>query len=160
MLVVDPSLLAEYLPPQRRGRFLAFLDFFWPFGLLIATGLSWIFLDQLDGEWRWLFVAAAFPALFAYVVRRTLPESPYFLARRGRVDEAAAVLGEITGQPVEPESLEPVQETRSSRARARRGPASLDLRDRRPRLDRAQHLVLRALPLVAGRCSARKGSTT
>jgi MFS family permease len=44
MLVVDPSLLAEYLPPQRRGRFLVLLDFFWPIGLLIAKdcrGSSW-----------------------------------------------------------------------------------------------------------------------
>src|SRR5215208_5684742 len=47
MLVVDPSLLAEYLPPQRRGRYLVLLDFFWPIGLLIAIGLSWIFLDRL-----------------------------------------------------------------------------------------------------------------
>jgi putative MFS transporter len=114
MLVVDPSLLAEYLPPQRRGRFLAFLDFFWPFGLLIATGLSWVFLDQLGNEWRWLFVAAAFPALFAFVIRRTLPESPYFLSRRGRVGEAASVLEEITGEPVEPEGLEPMHERHSS----------------------------------------------
>src|SRR5919204_3449567 len=41
MLVVDPSMLAEYLPPQRRGRLLVFLDFWWPVGLLLATGLSW-----------------------------------------------------------------------------------------------------------------------
>ena len=114
MLVVDPSILAEYLPPQRRGRFLAFLDFFWPFGLLIAVGLSWVFLDQLGNEWRWLFVAAAFPAFFAYVIRRTLPESPYFLARQGRVTEAAAVLSEITGSEVKAESLAAPIEQRSS----------------------------------------------
>src|SRR3954471_14463531 len=34
MLVVDPSMLTEYLPPQRRGRLLVFLDFWWPVGLL------------------------------------------------------------------------------------------------------------------------------
>ena len=44
MLVVDPSMLTEYLPPQRRGRLLVFLDFWWPVGLLLATGLSYIFL--------------------------------------------------------------------------------------------------------------------
>src|SRR5881392_2499311 len=44
MLVVDPAMLAEYLPPQRRGRLLVFLDFWWPVGLLAATGLSYIFL--------------------------------------------------------------------------------------------------------------------
>jgi putative MFS transporter len=105
MLVVDPSLLAEYLPPQRRGRYLVLLDFFWPVGLLLAIGLSWLFLDRLGGAWRWLFVAAALPAFLAAVVRRALPESPYWLARRGRLAEAAGVLGGITGQPVDSASL-------------------------------------------------------
>jgi MFS transporter, putative metabolite:H+ symporter len=116
MLVVDPSMLAEYLPPQRRGRFLVFLDFFWPVGLLLATGLSWIFLVQVGGSsgWRWLFLAASFPAFLAFLARLSLPESPYYLARRGRLDEAADVLESITGQDVFPDELEPPEETRSS----------------------------------------------
>jgi MFS transporter, putative metabolite:H+ symporter len=102
MLVVDPAMLAEYLPPQKRGRFLVVLDLFWPVGLLLATGLSWLFLEQIGGDsaWRWLFLAAAFPAFLAFVARLSLPESPYFLARRGRRAEAAHVLEEITGRPV------------------------------------------------------------
>src|ERR671934_1641563 len=87
MLVVDPSMLAEYLPPQRRGRLLVFLDFWWPVGLLLATGLSWVFIGHSIGggdSWRWLFLTASFPAFMAFVVRRTLPESPYYLARSGR----------------------------------------------------------------------------
>ena len=114
MLVVDPSLLAEYLPPQRRGRYLVLLDFFWPIGLLLAIGLSWVFLDRLGGEWRWLFVAAALPAFLAAMVRRTLPESPYWLARRGRLAEAAGVLGGITGHPVDSTSLAVSEEPSSS----------------------------------------------
>jgi MFS transporter, putative metabolite:H+ symporter len=114
MLVVDPSLLAEYLPPQRRGRLLVLLDIFWPIGLLIAIGLSWLFLDRLDGAWRWLFLAAALPAFLAYVARRALPESPYWLARHGRLAEAAGVLGDITGQPVHSTSLAVAEELSSS----------------------------------------------
>jgi putative MFS transporter len=120
MLVVDPSMLAEYLPPQRRGRLLVFLDFWWPVGLLAATGLSYIFLGPTfdrfgDWSWRYLFLAAAFPAFLAFVVRRSLPESPYFLARQGRSEEAAEVLTEITGRPVEPGELAvPEEEPRSS----------------------------------------------
>src|SRR5438876_1133352 len=118
MLVVDPSMLAEYLPPQRRGRLLVFLDFWWPVGLLAATGLSYIFLGPTfdrfgDWSWRYLFLAAAFPAFLAFVVRRTLPESPYFLARQGRSEEAAEVLTEITGRPVEPEEFVTPEEPRS-----------------------------------------------
>ena len=118
MLVVDPSMLAEYLPPQRRGRLLVFLDFWWPVGLLAATGLSYIFLgptfDRFGAwSWRYLFVAAAFPAFLAFVVRRTLPESPYFLARQGRSEEAAEVLTEITGKPVAAAEFETPEEPRS-----------------------------------------------
>ena len=79
MLVVDPAMLTEYLPPQRRGRLLVFLDFWWPVGLLLATFLSWIFIGHDIGgsnSWRWLFLAASFPALLAFVVRRSLPGEP------------------------------------------------------------------------------------
>src|SRR5919109_4876070 len=116
LLVVDPSMLSEYLPPQNRGRFLVFLDFFWPVGLLLATGLSWLFLDQVGGDWGWryLFLAASFPAFLAFFVRLSLPESPYYLARRGRLDEAADVLESITGHGVDAEELEAAPEPRAS----------------------------------------------
>ena len=116
MLVVDPAMLAEYLPPQKRGRFLVVLDLFWPVGLLLATGLSWFFLEQVGGDWawRWLFLAAAFPAFLAFVARLSLPESPYFLARRGRRAEAGQVLEQITGRPVAGDELAAAPETRSS----------------------------------------------
>jgi len=119
MLVVDPSMLAEYLPPQRRGRLLVFLDFWWPVGLLLATGLSFLFLGPNfhrfgDWSWRYLFLAAAFPAFLAFLVRRTLPESPYFLARHGRAREAAEVLSEIAGERVEEGDFEAPSEPRSS----------------------------------------------
>src|SRR5919198_552181 len=117
MLVVDPSMLTEYLPPQGRGRLLVFLDFWWPVGLLLATGLSWIFVGHSVGgsdSWRWLFLAASFPAFMAFVVRRTLPESPYYLARSGRPDDAARVLTEITGRPVVAAELDAPEQPRSS----------------------------------------------
>ena len=116
MLVVDPSMLTEYLPPQRRGRFLVMLDLFWPLGLLVATGLSYLFLVQVGGDWswRWLFLAASFPAFMAFVVRLSLPESPYFLARQGKTREAAEVLREITGRPVGAETFAAPEEPRSS----------------------------------------------
>jgi putative MFS transporter len=109
-------MLAEYLPPQKRGRYLVLLDFFWPVGLLLATGLSWLFLEQVGGDWAWryLFLAAAFPAFLAFAARLALPESPYWLARRGRTEEAAGVLDRITGRRVDAESLAAEPEPRAS----------------------------------------------
>lgn len=105
MLVIDPSLLAEYLPPQRRGRYMVLLDFFWPAGFLLAIGFWYFFIVQLDA-WRLLFIAAAFPAFLAFLFRRTVPESPYYLARQGRLDEAAGVLRRVTGREVRGEDLQ------------------------------------------------------
>jgi MFS transporter, putative metabolite:H+ symporter len=129
MLVVDPSMLAEYLPPQRRGRFLVLLDLFWPIGLLFAVGLSYLFLGpdfhRIGGDWSWryLFLAASFPAFLAFLVRRSLPESPYFLARGGRSDEAAEVLTEITGKPVAAAELTAPKEEEHTPARELAEPA-------------------------------------
>src|SRR5919198_764970 len=116
LLVVDPSMLSEYLPPQSRGRFLVFLDFFWPVGLLLATGLSWVLLDQVGGDsgWRYLFLAASFPAFLAFFARLSLPESPYWLARNGRKKEAAEILEKITDRPVSAEDLTIAEEPRGS----------------------------------------------
>jgi len=105
MLVVDPSLLSEFLPPQSRGRYMVLLDFFWPIGFLLAIAFWWIFIIQGGGQWRWLFVAAAFPAFIAFLARATVPESPFYFARQGRLDDAAKVLRRVTGLNVATESL-------------------------------------------------------
>ena len=105
MLVVDPAMLSEFLPPQSRGRFMVLLDFFWPIGFLLAIGFWWVFIVQgvtVGGleSWRLLFVVAAFPAFIAFLARVTVPESPFFYARHGRLEEAAQVLTQIRGAPV------------------------------------------------------------
>ena len=110
MLVVDPALLSEFLPPQSRGRFMVLLDFFWPVGFLLAIAFWWIFIVQgvtfagLEG-WRTLFIAAAFPALLAFAARVTIPESPYYYARRNEMDRAAEILRRVTGRPVDSAGL-------------------------------------------------------
>jgi putative MFS transporter len=107
MLVVDPAMLSEFLPPQSRGRFLVFLDFFWPIGFFVALVLSFYFLVVLGNAWRLLFVAAAFPAFIAFVFRRMVPESPYYLARSGRVEEASRVLSKVTGRKISARDIKP-----------------------------------------------------
>lgn len=118
-LAVDTSYLSEHLPTEKRGRYLVYLDAFWPVGNLLAVGLAWLFLSALAGpngtivlpvvgsvaNWRALFVAAAFPALLVFVIRSQLRETPYFLARRGDVAGANERLREIAEEndaPFEP----------------------------------------------------------
>jgi len=126
-LAVDTSYLSEHLPTDRRGRYLVYLDAFWPLGNLLAVGLAWLFLSALASPagsvglpvvgavagWRVLFVAAAFPALLVFVIRRQLRETPYFLARTGNVDEAnerIRAIAEENGEPFEPVAADAVCE--------------------------------------------------
>jgi putative MFS transporter len=100
-LAVDTSYLSEHLPTDKRGRYLVYLDAFWPIGNIIAVVLAWVFLSALTtggtvgvpflGEvagWRLLFAAASFPALLVFVIRSQLEETPYYLAKQGDIDGA------------------------------------------------------------------------
>src|SRR6056297_2311046 len=92
-LAVDTSYLSEHLPTDRRGRYLVYLDAFWPIGNVLAVVLAWFFLDAITTSagtvavpvfgavegWRLLFLAASFPALLVFVIRAQLKETPYFL---------------------------------------------------------------------------------
>ena len=111
-LAVDTSYLSEHLPTDRRGRYLVYLDAFWPVGNVLAVVLAWGFLSALPGAdgtvalpalgavegWRLLFVAASFPALLVFVIRSQLRETPYFLARRGDVEGANRRLRKIAAE--------------------------------------------------------------
>ncbi len=111
-LAIDTAYLSEHLPTDRRGRYLVYLDAFWPLGNVLAVALAWVFLSALTspagtvavpvvGEvagWRLLFAAAAFPALLVFVIRSQLSETPYFLARQGRIDEANARIEAIAAE--------------------------------------------------------------
>jgi putative MFS transporter len=105
MLVIDPALLSEFLPPKKRGKLMVSLDLFWPIGSFIALLLSYVFLEILNGNWRGLFLAAAFPAFIVALFRLLVPESPFFLAKTGKIEEAASVLFKLTGKNVNSESI-------------------------------------------------------
>ncbi|MFJ8918530.1 MFS transporter [Streptomyces sp. NPDC102415] len=98
-LVLVDTYLAEFLPSKVRGRYIA-----WAYtvgfvavpvaALLGARLVAKHELLGIDG-WRWLLVAGALGAAFIQVLRTRLPESPRWLAARGRRAEADAVVRDI-----------------------------------------------------------------
>lgn len=89
------AIVSEFLPSVKRGRYLAILEGFWPIGFIAAGLLSLFFLTHFD--WRTMFLFQAFPAAFLLVVRIFVPESPRWLADRGRTAEAERVMTKIEG---------------------------------------------------------------
>lgn len=95
-LPVDYAMMAEFLPPGRRGRWLVALEGFWAVGTVAVALAAWaVSRWAAEDAWRWLFALTSLPALVGFWLRLWLPESPHHLLRRGRVDEAHAVLARI-----------------------------------------------------------------
>lgn len=85
--------LEELLPTRERGRFTVYLASGWPFGTLIAVGVSVLLLPL---GWRWVIGVSALAGLWALVVARLVPESPYWLAGKNRDEEARAVIDRLS----------------------------------------------------------------
>lgn len=102
-LPVDYAMMAEFLPPSRRGRWLVMLEGFWAVGTVIVALTAWAAAAHGVAEvWRVIFFVTAVPAVVGIFLRFWIPESPLHLLRQGREAEARAVLDrvlETNGQP-------------------------------------------------------------
>jgi MFS transporter, putative metabolite:H+ symporter len=110
---VAQSLLAEFVPAGSRGRYLGFLEGFWPLGFISCGAVSFVFVPWLG--WRSLFVILAILSLYALFLRRAVPESVRWYEARGRFDEARAAMDDFEhkveqayGRPLPPVSDAPV----------------------------------------------------
>ncbi|SPE43416.1 D-xylose transporter XylE [Candidatus Sulfopaludibacter sp. SbA3] len=94
--VLGPMYIAEIAPPRKRGRLVGFFQFNIVFGILLAYFSNYMVgtMGMGDAEWRWKLGVPAIPAAIFLLLLLTIPESPRWLARQGRVTEAETVLRE------------------------------------------------------------------
>jgi putative MFS transporter len=111
---VAAVFISELAKAQGRGRFVLLYELVFPIGLVAASLVGLWVVPHLG--WQYMFVVGALPALLALVLRRLLPESPRWLAVRGRNSEAQAAMALIetetqkaTGRPLPP--VKPVVST-------------------------------------------------
>ena len=98
--VLAPVYIAEIAPPARRGLMVGAFQFNIVFGILVAYLSNWLIggLGLGADEWRWKFAVTLAPALLLFGLLFTIPQSPRWLAIKGRRDEAKVVL-EAIGAP-------------------------------------------------------------
>jgi len=96
--VLAPMYIAEIAPAKWRGRLVGLFQFNVVFGILLAYFSNYIIALFHAGaaEWRWDLGVAAFPAALFFVMLFTIPRSPRWLVKKGRVAEARTVL-QMTG---------------------------------------------------------------
>ncbi|MBD0274770.1 MAG: MFS transporter [Acetobacteraceae bacterium] len=93
---VAQAMVSELVPANVRGKYIAIMEGFWAVGFVLSGTISFFVLPHLG--WRGVFVFVGLLSLVVLLVRRSLPESPRWLAERGRFDEADRTLGEMERQ--------------------------------------------------------------
>ncbi len=94
-------------------------------GILLAYIVALVILkiwpNAADVDWRWFFGLGAIPAIVGLILRVEMPESPRWLIRKGRYDDAQEAFAkldvEVTVEDVEYTAHQLEQADAKSRAR-------------------------------------------
>lgn len=89
------TVIAEYSSAEHRGNHFAWTNIAWYVGALISTLIGLMLLPVGPSSWRLMLGVAVIPAAFLLWLRRHIPESPRWLARRGQKDAAHAALATL-----------------------------------------------------------------
>lgn len=100
---LSPMYIAEVAPTSVRGRLVSLNQLTIVIGILAAQVVNWLLVsdDPVWNEqmaWRWMFWAAAFPAVAFLLLAVFIPESPRWLAMKGYRERALRTLEHIGGQ--------------------------------------------------------------
>lgn len=90
---IAATYINEIAPAKRRGRFFMLYESIFILGVLAVAAMGAWLVPRLG--WESLFIIGGAPALIAIVVQHFCPESPRWLASRGRLEEADRVVRRI-----------------------------------------------------------------
>ncbi len=101
--MVSPLYIAEVSPPRFRGRMVSLNQLAIVSGILLAYFVNYFIAGAGDEAWnvalgwRWMFGAEALPAVLLLVLLFFVPESPRWLVKEGRREQAGAILRRAAG---------------------------------------------------------------
>lgn len=95
-----PTYLAELSPAEKRGSMSSLFQLMVMTGILIAYITNYSFSGLYTG-WRWMLGFASIPAAVLFLGSIILPESPRFLVKDGRTDEARDILYQMNKNDVD-----------------------------------------------------------
>ncbi|HEU5396904.1 MAG TPA: sugar porter family MFS transporter [Verrucomicrobiae bacterium] len=109
---LSPMYIAEIAPAQMRGKLVSINQLTIVTGVLLAQLINWSLVRHLpegasdefirnswfgQSGWRWMFGLTAVPAALFFVGMFFVPESPRWLAKNGRPENARKILAKIGG---------------------------------------------------------------
>lgn len=108
--VVAPMYIAEISPSHLRGRLVAVNQLNVVLGILLSFVSNWLIAQWIPGEhaWRWMLGIVAAPSAVFFFLLFGIVESPRWLVKAGRHEEARAVLQRL-GAPDVPRELAEIE---------------------------------------------------
>ena len=94
--MLTPLYLAEISPARVRGAIVSLNQLCITGGILVSYLVGFALASSSDG-WRWMLALGAVPGVILAAGMLVLPESPRWLAGRGRIPDANAVLQHLRG---------------------------------------------------------------
>jgi sugar porter (SP) family MFS transporter len=114
--MLSPMYIAEVSPADRRGRLVTLNQTAIITGILVSYVVAYLLADEGASSWRWMFTLAVVPAGGLWIALLFVPESPRWLVKQGRKDEALSVLERIGG-PIQARSeLEEIEDASAAEA--------------------------------------------
>src|SRR5712672_4755957 len=86
IFTIDLPLVQEFIPAYKRGWVSALVTTMLPAGGILAGFVSWQLLPLVG--WRGLFLVGLVPLVLVFMIRYWVPESPRWLMRMGRMEDA------------------------------------------------------------------------
>jgi MFS transporter, SP family, xylose:H+ symportor len=93
--LLSPLYIAEISPTAVRGRNVAINQLTIVVGILLTNLVNYFLADNGADAWRWMFGLGFIPSFFFFIGVLWLPESPRWLLKAGREEEAHKVLHKI-----------------------------------------------------------------
>jgi len=110
---LSPMYIAEISPAHKRGRLVSINQLTIVIGILAAQVINWLIaqpvpeaagmeyiLNSWNGQygWRWMFGAETVPAFLFFLLMFFVPESPRWLVKYDRDQQAARILSRVGGK--------------------------------------------------------------
>ena len=99
-IIIIDAYVSEIVPSRARGRYVAITQVVGFCAVPVAALLARVLVPThfLMAGWRWVVLIGSAGALLTWWFRRHLPESPRWLASRGRTAEAESVLAALESE--------------------------------------------------------------
>ena len=98
--LLSPMYVSEVSPPSIRGRMGTLYQMSIIVGIIVSYGINFLLRNTGPANWRWMFASGVIPSGVFLVCVLIAPESPRFLALKGRREEAFRLLARISGKRV------------------------------------------------------------